>query len=150
MKILFTLIFFLPGLFISAQKSEFSLINLVELTSIHKPKFGENLSKKGYKKIDQVETGDVNSFKKTSKDNISFKQIDKFDQNDSATIIFQTSFEPEFNQLISELSNTGFYYPEKLVLQPGHFPLYQKGNISIQPSKRIVNDRTVYDFKVQR
>lgn len=151
MKAFITVILLLPGLLINAQKYEFSIGNLVELTTIHKPKLGENLSKKGYKPINNDEdAGEVSTFKKILKDKISFKQIDKFDQNDTATIIFHTSFETEFNQLLSELSNAGFYYPEKQALQPGFFPLYQKGNITVQPSKKLIDKRLVYYFKVQR
>jgi hypothetical protein len=122
----------------------------VELTAIHKPELGENLRKKGYKPVTNEETQDVNTFKKIRKDKIYFKQIDKFDQNDTATIIFQTSFATEFNQLLKELSNAGFYHPEKPAMPPGYFPLYQKGSITIQPSKKIVDERLVYFFKVQR
>ncbi|MDQ3682498.1 MAG: hypothetical protein M3352_05410 [Bacteroidota bacterium] len=150
MKIFFTFILLSSGLLINAQKTEFSIGNLVELTAIHKPKLGENLRKKGYKPVTNEETQDVNTFKKIRKDKISFKQIDKFDQNDTATVIFQTSFATEFNQLLKELSNAGFYHPEKPALPPGYFPLYQKGSITIQPSKKIVDERFVYFFKVQR
>ena len=151
MKTIFTFILLLSGLLINAQKSEFSIGNLVELTMIHTPKMGANLGRKGYKPVNHLEdAGDVNTFKKTLKDKISFKQINKWDQNDTATIVFQTSSEMEFNQLFGELVNEGFYYPEKQTLLPGCFPLYQKGNITVLPSKKIIEDKVVYDFKVQR
>ncbi len=151
MKLFFTFIFLSYGVLITAQKPEFSINNLVELTAIHTPKLGENLNKKGYKLFyNEVNFGDVNTFKKTLKDKISFKQIDKFDHNDTATIIFQTSFESEFNQLLAELSEAGFYFPQKQVLAQGLFPTYQKGSITVQPSTKILDDRLVYYFKVQR
>jgi hypothetical protein len=125
--------------------------NLVELTTKYTPKLGQNLGKKGYKPINNKEdAGEINTFKKTSKDKISFRQIDKFDQNDTATIVFQTSSEIEFNQLLEELSNAGFYHPEKQILQTGFFPLHQKGSITVLPSRKIIDERVVYDFKVQR
>jgi len=151
MKVFLTFFLLLLGLLINAQKPEFSIGSLVELTTIHKPKLSENLGKKGYKAINnEEEIGDVNTFKKILKDKISFKQIDKFDQKGTATIIFQTSFETEFNQLLRELTNAGFYYPEMQTLQPDYFPIYQKGSITIQPSKKIIDERLVFYFKVQR
>jgi len=151
MKLFFTFIFLSYGLLINAQKQEFTISNLVELTTFHTPKLGQNLGKKGYKSFyNEENVGDANTFKKISKDKISFKQIDKFDHNDTATIIFQTSFETEFNQLVAELSEAGFYYPEKQTLTQGLFPLYQKGSITVQPSSKIINERTVYYFEIQR
>jgi hypothetical protein len=151
MKIFFTLTFLSYGLLIAAQKPEFSINSLVELTAVHTPKLGENLNRKGYKFFNPEENhGDVNTFKKTLKDKISFKQIEKFNHNDTATIIFQTSFETEFNQLLGELLEAGFYFPDKQVFAQGQFPAYQKGSITVHPSTKIIDDRRVYYFKVQR
>lgn len=151
MKLIFTFILLWGGLMLNGQKPEFSINNLVALTMVHTPKLGQNLGKRGYKSFcNEEKAGDVNTFKKTLKDKISFKQIEKLDSDDTATIIFQTSFETEFNQLLAELSSAGFNYPENQTLTKGVFPLYQNGSITIQPSTKLIDERLIYYFEIQR
>ena len=133
-----------------AQKSEFSIKELVSFTSIPASKFDSYISRKGYRVQADTESNYSNAFYKTSKDHSIQKILDRYDQSDTSSLFFQTTSYEEFSELKEELAENGFTYTAYDTTK-SQFPLmYQRGSIRIFPSVKQESDHNVYAFEVQR
>jgi hypothetical protein len=153
MKQLICLLLLLPSLCSHAQKSEFSIKELVLFTSIPTNKFSGYISRKGYKPQPEYTSivGDAApAYFKTSKDKTIEKLVGRYDKSDTAAIFFQTNSRFEFDELKTDLQEDGFE-PEAVDTSVGQQPtFYQRGDILIYPVAKKEEDKTIYGFTIER
>lgn len=152
MKQLICLFLLLPTLFLQAQKSEFSIKDLVLFTSIPTNKFSGYISRKGYKPQPEFTSiaGEAPAYFKISKDKTIEKLLGRYDKSDTAAIFFQTNSKFEFDQLNMDLQEDGFE-PEAVDTSVGEQPVfYQRGDVLIYPVIKKDEDRTIYGFTIER
>ena len=153
MKQLLCLLLLLPTLCLTAQKSEFTLKELVLFTSIPTNKFSSYISKKGYKpqpEYTSIVGETTTAFKKTSKDKTIEKLVGRYDKNDTAAIFYQTNSKFEFDELKKDLQEDGFE-PEAVDTSAGKLPtFYQRGDIIISPVVKKEEDRATYGFTIEK
>jgi hypothetical protein len=127
MKRLILVLFLLPILSVSAQKSEFSIKDLVFFTNIPTNKFNAYISRKGYKLYpdDTVERIFSTAYHKISKDKAIEKLVGRYDKNDTAAIFYQTNSKWEFDELRLDLEEDGFEHePTPGILSKGQCDYY--------------------------
>jgi hypothetical protein len=152
MKKLICFLVLLPTLQLQAQKSEFSIKDLVLFTNIPTSKFSNYISRKGYKlqPDDSDETMFLSAYHKTSKDKTIEKLVGRYDKNDTAAIFYLTNSKTEFEQLKMDLEEDGFEH-EPVDNANSELPsFYQRGNISIFPVIKKENEETSYGFTIER
>src|SRR5215204_4631377 len=93
MKKLIWLVLFFPILSVDAQKTEFTIKDLVFFTNIPTNKFSTYISRKGYKPDadDTIEREHLTAYHKTSKDKAIEKMVGRYDKNDTSAIFYQTT-----------------------------------------------------------
>src|SRR6186713_1235554 len=152
MKKLLWLVLFFPILSVDAQKSEFSIKELVFFTNIPTNKFCTYISRKGYKLSpdDTVEREFSIAYHKTSKDKAIEKLVGRYDKNDTAAIFYQTTSKFEFDELKLNLEEDGFEngFTDSTNSQTPSF--YQRGNITITPVIKKENEKEIYGFTIER
>jgi hypothetical protein len=152
MKKVVCLLLLIPTLQIHAQKSEFSIKDLVFFTNIPTNKFSGYISRKGYKphSDDKGETDFLLSYYKVSKDKTIEKLLGRYDKNDTSAIFYQTNSKLEFDELKMNLEEDGFEH-EKVDTSNGKLPaFYQRGNITIFPVVKTEGEKTTYGFTIER
>lgn len=135
----------------AAQRSEFSLKDLVSFTSIPSSKFDAYISRKGYRpQPDSVYSAFDNSFYKVSKDKTIQTFLGRTDRSDTASLFFQTNSLEEFRELKQELVQNGFVYAPYDSSRELFPPLYQRANVRVYPSMQQQGNNTIYALEVQR
>ena len=152
MKKLIWLVLFFPILSVDAQKSEFTIKELVFFTNIPTNKFSTYISRKGYKlnADDTIEREYLTAYHKTSKDKAIEKLVGRYDKNDTAAIFYQTTSKLEFDELKLNLEEDGF---ENGFIDStnGQAPaFYQRGNVTIIPVIKKEGEKEIYGFTVER
>ena len=152
MKKLLWLVLFFPILSVDAQKSEFTIKELVFFTNIPTSKFSTYISRKGYKvyRDDTIEREYSIAYHKISKDKAIEKLVGRYDKNDTSAIFYQTNSKFEFDELKLNLEEDGF---EKGFFENADIPIpafYQRGNITIIPVIKKENEKEIYGFTVER
>jgi hypothetical protein len=152
MKRLILVLFLIPILSVSAQKSEFSIKDLVFFTNIPTNKFNAYISRKGYKLYpdDTVERIFSTTYHKISKDKAIEKLVGRYDKNDTAAIFYQTNSKWEFDELRLDLQEDGFEH-EPIDSGSNKLPaFYQRGNVTIIPVIDKEGETNIYGFTVER
>ena len=151
MKKVIWLLLLLPNLNAKAQKSEFSIKDLVFFTNIPTNKFSNYISRKGYKPhVEESETAFLPAYHKISKDKTIEKLVGRYDKNDTAAIFYQTSSKAEFDELKMSLEEEGFDHAP-VDTTGGKLPLfYQQGSITIFPVVKDDGEKTTYGFLVEK
>jgi hypothetical protein len=153
MKQLFCLLLLLPTLCSQAQKSEFTIKDLVLFTSIPTNKFSGYISRKGYKlqpEYTSIVGEAAPAYFKTSKDKSIQKLVGRYDKNDTAAIFFQTNSKIEFDELKIDLKEDGFE-PEAVDTSAGELPtFYQRSDVLIYPVVKKDEDKTIYGFTIEK
>jgi len=110
MKKLIWLVLCFPILSVDAQKSEFTIKELVFFTNIPTNKFSSYISRKGYKlyQDDIIEREYLTAYHKVSKDKAIEKLVGRYDKNDTSAIFYQTTSKFEFDELQLNLEEDGF------------------------------------------
>jgi hypothetical protein len=153
MKQLLCLLLLLPTLCLQAQKSEFTIKELVLFTSIPTNKFSGYISRKGYKlqpEYTSIIGEAAPAYFKTSKDKSIQKLVGRYDKNDTAAIFFQTNSKTEFDELKIDLKDDGFE-PEAVDTSAGELPtFYQRSDVLIYPVVKKDEDKTTYGFTIEK
>ena len=152
MKKLIWLVLCFPILSVDAQKSEFTIKELVFFTNIPTNKFSTYISRKGYKlyQDDIIEREYLTAYHKVSKDKAIEKLVGRYDKNDTSAIFYQTTSQFEFDELKLNLEEDGF---EKGFIDStkGQLPaFYQRGNVTIIPVIKKEDEKEIYGFTVER
>lgn len=160
MKKLLWLMLFIPGLFVNAQKAEFSIKELVFFTNIPTNKFSTYISRKGYKvyQDDTIERAFLPAYHKISKDKAIEKLVGRYDKNDTAAIFYQTNSKLEFDELKLNLEKEGFENgfidgSEHSFIDSVNETVpafYQRGNVTIVPVIKKEGEKNIYGFTVER
>ncbi len=135
------------------QGQNFSMGDLVNLTTFTPSKFDSYVSRKGYKVVSETSASAdsiaYNYFDRKAKvmDPESF--IVKYNNEDASKICFQTVSLEEFNKLNDQLKKEYNYTKNEQELA-GSPVVYQKLNVSITPEIRTDGDKTVYNFLVEK
>jgi hypothetical protein len=138
-------------IFISGAYSQnVSLNDLVNYTGYTPARFGNIISKRGYRTAgfgsESFGTeGKTYTWHNKKKEDTGEKVLFKSDQADKAIIGFQTTSADEFAALRKQLKEEGYHCTEGAKNE-----LYQKGPITIQPVKREDGEKTVYSFSIER
>ena len=152
MKKLFWFFFLFPTLPLQAQKSDFTIKDLVLFTNIPPTKFSTYISRKGYKlQPDYTSFGEIGpAYSKISKDKSIEKLVGRYDKNDTAAIFYQTNSKWEFDDLKLNLEEDGFEH-EIVDTANGKLPVfYQRGNITIFPVIKKEDEKTTYGFIIEK
>ncbi len=152
MKKVIWLLLLLPILRVSAQRSEFTIKDLVLFTNIPASKFDTYISRKGYKPYpeDTVERDFLPAYHKISKDKAIKKLVGRYDKNDKATIFYQTNSKIEFDELKLNLEEDGFEH-EPFDTANGKLPaFYQRNNVIIFPLIKKESEKLTYGFIIER
>src|SRR5436190_16764068 len=145
MKQLICLLLLLPTLFVHAQKSEFSIKELVLFTNIPTSKFSTYISRKGYKlqpELTSVIGEATPAYLKRSKDKTIEKLVGRYDKKDTAAIFYQTNSKAEFDELKLDLEADGFEHEAVDTTNGKLPPFYQRADILIYPVIKKEEDRT--------
>lgn len=152
MQKVFWLLFLSPIFSLKAQKSEFTIKDLVLFTNIPTNKFSAYITRKGYKLYpDFVEASNFQTaFHKVSKDKTIEKLVGRYDKRDTAAIFYQTNSKIEFDELKINLEEDGFEHePIDSLIKP--IPaFYQRGNITIFPVVKKEGEKATYGFTIER
>ena len=152
MRKLLWLVLCFPILTVDAQKSEFTIKELVFFTNIPTNKFSTYITRKGYKPRadDTVEREYLTAYHKISKDKAIEKLVGRYDKNDTAAIFYQTNSKFEFDELKLNLEEDGFEkgFTDSVKRQLPAF--YQRGNITIIPVVKKEDEKENYGFTVER
>ena len=134
----------------SAQRSEFSLKELVSFTSIPITKFDAYISRKGFKpQPDSVYSAFDNSFYKVSRDKTIRTLLGRADKSDTASLFFQTNSIQEFNELKAELVENGFVYAPYDSTKALFPSMYQRASVRVYPSVKQQDGNSIYVLEVQ-
>ena len=148
-KTLLSLVLF-TTLGVNAQRSEFSLKELVSFTSIPINKFDAYISRKGFRpQPDSVYSAFDNSFYKVSRDRTIQTFLGRADKSDTASLFFQTNSLQEFNELKTELVQNGFVYAPYDSTKTLFPSMYQRANVRVYPSVKRQGSNSIYMLEVQ-
>lgn len=148
MKKILLCFFLLACLYTEGQKSDFSFQSLVDFTNLHGKQFESYIARKGFKP-DPSEINPGIYYKKEKKGSIE-RQIEKFEHEDSGSIIFQTTCKQEFLGLAQQLQQEGYASTKENLVCENVSALYQKRHIIIEPKIEQAEDKTLYSYIIQK
>ena len=149
MRILILLLF--APVCLHAQRSDFSLSSLLDLTLCPMEKLEATMHKKGYQQqyADSAQTVELPQFNKFSRDNKLLKMIERQQTEDSAAVVFETVSRSEFEAVLGELNSAGFTVPARgMTGRTG--PLYQRHNLTALPFVKNRDGVETYCIKISR
>jgi hypothetical protein len=151
MNKIFCLLLF-PIFCVQAQRHEFSINDLISFTSFPSSKFEGYVSRRGFKPnaFRKLSNFPANVYLKTSKDKNTEKIIGKYNNEESESVLFQTSSLNEFNKLKEELSDAGYISTVTDSVKNKTVNLYQKANITVQPLVSQDQNKVTYSMLIEK
>lgn len=130
-----------------AQKKDFTLYKLLQLTQVPQTEIVSRLNRQGF--IAEEEGNSSFNFYKPAKKSELSKSLSINYKRDSIKLVFNTCSAEEFNALNRELQEEGFYFAKAQSKATDAYSLYQKGNFCVMPCIKKEAARTLYSFAIE-